>query len=383
MTALDIAITDDWELRGDGSGDMRVIQFETGRRFAQIFADEGLAVSFNVEVMQQLRHRELGGRFPSLAELADQWEQNVHELYGQGHDIQLHVHTQWSDADYTAEGWVLKGDWSMLRYGAQETRAMLSASKSYLEELMRRVDSDYRCVAYRAGGWCLAPSPHLVDILESLGITLDISITLGLHYDQLVDLDYRYIDEPYEPFYPQKDDARHVADTPGSLVCVPVAHLQQSSTRRIFEILAQRVPLIRQLVDGGEFLIPSSVPIAGSGANRYGGWGHSGSADGSRPSLLARIGRQVTARTITADISAMNLFQVRLMLGQLKRLGRSRGLDRLPVVLAHHTKDMGDTAVARGLASMIRRDEDLRTVTLQELASRLVAGQYRVRYAGH
>jgi hypothetical protein len=87
-----LALVDDWEVRGNGTGDPRVLQFEPMRRLVKIFNHYGIRGSFNVEVMQQLTYRKLEERFPELNVLADQWEEVVQESFRQGHDVQLHLH---------------------------------------------------------------------------------------------------------------------------------------------------------------------------------------------------------------------------------------------------------------------------------------------------
>jgi hypothetical protein len=54
---IHVALVDDWELRGDGSGDMEKIQIEPLRRLLDVYDRCGLKASINAEVMQQLAHR--------------------------------------------------------------------------------------------------------------------------------------------------------------------------------------------------------------------------------------------------------------------------------------------------------------------------------------
>jgi len=134
--AIYLAFVDDWEVRGNGTGDPRVLQFEPMRRLVKIFNNYGIRGSFNVEVMQQLAYQDLQERFPELKAIADEWEQVVEESFRQGHDIQLHLHPQWCDANYQGYGnWKLDGDWSILNYPSQQIRAMLLSGKQYLESL--------------------------------------------------------------------------------------------------------------------------------------------------------------------------------------------------------------------------------------------------------
>src|SRR5262245_48532818 len=96
-----LAFVDDWELSGDGSGDPRALQFAPMRELVDIYNAHGIRGSFNAEVMQQLAFRNLQREHPDLKTLADEWDAAVQDTFRQGHDVQLHVHPQWSDAEYT------------------------------------------------------------------------------------------------------------------------------------------------------------------------------------------------------------------------------------------------------------------------------------------
>src|SRR5438067_5427576 len=109
-----LALTDDWELRGDGSGDIAGIQFQPMRELLRIFDRHGARSTFLVEVMQQLTFRAEQDHFPQLKPLADAWDEHVRDALRRGHDVQLHVHPQWSEAVFENSGWRLGGDWSLL-----------------------------------------------------------------------------------------------------------------------------------------------------------------------------------------------------------------------------------------------------------------------------
>src|SRR5262245_28843409 len=99
MTLIHLVLSDDWELRGDGSGNMEALQFRTMRKLCDLYEARGLRASFNAEVMQQLTHLRQGRQNSELAALAEQWEQHVQDAYRRGHDVQLHIHPQWTQAD--------------------------------------------------------------------------------------------------------------------------------------------------------------------------------------------------------------------------------------------------------------------------------------------
>src|SRR5436190_3954413 len=172
---IHLVLTDDWELRGDGSGDMRHMQFATIRKLISIYDEFGLKGTFLPEVMQQLYHRKAGKLHPELASLADEWEATLRNVYTQGHDIQMHLHPQWNGAHYQGGAWNLSSPWAFADYSAAEVWSMLANAKTYLEELLRTVDPVYRCCAFRAGAWLAFPCDHLLKTLTDLGFVADLS----------------------------------------------------------------------------------------------------------------------------------------------------------------------------------------------------------------
>src|SRR5881394_3502417 len=145
-----LALTHDWELRGDGSGDIEEIQFAPMHRQLAIYKKFGARTTFLPDVMQQIRFREFQERNGELQRHADVWDEQAREAYAEGHDIQLHLHSQWSDARYENGKWHLNGAWSLLKYNHDIAERIIADSKRYLEELLQPVDPQYRCVAFRA-----------------------------------------------------------------------------------------------------------------------------------------------------------------------------------------------------------------------------------------
>ena len=74
---IHLALTHDWELRGDGSGDIEEIQFAPMRRLLEIYKNSGARTTFMPDVLQQIRFRSLTDQRPELKALADSWEEHV------------------------------------------------------------------------------------------------------------------------------------------------------------------------------------------------------------------------------------------------------------------------------------------------------------------
>ena len=226
---IHLALTHDWELRGDGSGDIEQIQFGPMRMLLEIYRKHGAATTFLPDLMQQLRFRALAANHPELKITAESWDDHVREAFQQRHDIQLHLHPQWLNAQFEYGCWRLDDDWSILNYDRETAVAMLADGKQYLESLLRPIDSSYRCLAFRAGALAAAPSDHLFKSLAGLGLQLDVSIAGGLIVNnQNLQLDYRNCEETFLPFYPVMEDARKVSEHREDIVCVPLIHFYGS-----------------------------------------------------------------------------------------------------------------------------------------------------------
>lgn len=377
---IHLALVDDWELRGDGSGDMRRIQFEPLRRLLQTHEAHGLKASINAEVMQQLRHRDLSARYARLGVLADEWEELLRDALRRGHDVQLHTHCQWSRAEFDGQKWNLLGDWNITRYPRSEADDIVARAKAYLEQLLRQVDPAFRVRSFRSGSWAIAPSDHMLDVLIANGIEMDISIVAGMRFaNTKLALDYSSVEEPFLPYYPLRSDARRVSSAREAIVCLPTFSFSVSlpffvglSAVRVATALLARVGLDKTHLTRK----PSGVALEPR-APAYQVWGE-------RKPLAQRMTAKLKAenRHYIADLSEMSEMLWRRLVREMRRRARASGASVVPVVLENHTKDLGDMRNIRGFASYIARQDDIEVVTLAEMASNLAAGCYPIRTRG-
>ncbi|MCA1591084.1 MAG: hypothetical protein LC754_00175 [Acidobacteria bacterium] len=373
-----LSLTDDWELRGNGSGDIERIQFRPMRELVRIYNKYGVRGTFNAEVMQQLTFREFEARHTELKTLADRWDEHVRETYGQGHDIQLHIHPQWSDARYEGGEWRLSGDWSILNYEPGQAHSMLRAGKEYLENLLRPVDPFYRCVSFRAGASIIAPSPHILSLLVKIGIEVDMSIVGGLHHDtRNVQLDYRNCEESFLPFYPRMEDSRRVSGRREEIVSVPIHHFHGSRRQFVKGLFSQ----VRRRA--GRF---TSAPAAKDGDGVSESYRRQEWAEKRHSSVLARINDKVVApflrgKHLTADLGVLSYPLMREMLRSIRRRARATGLPEVPMILSNHTKDIRDFAAIERFLGEASSAPDIRFITQSELAGKLRRGEFPVRKA--
>jgi hypothetical protein len=367
MTTIHLALVDDWELSGNGSGNIRQLQFEPMRRLTNIYDRLGIRGSFNAEVMQQITFRQHQDHQKELKILADEWDDMVRETFRQGHDIQLHVHPQWHNAEYQDGRWKLTADWSILNYSREEALQMLRSGKEYLENLLKDIDRNYRCVSFRSGAWCIAPSPHMLDLLVELGIVFDMSIVAGVKYDtRNIKLDYLGCEEEFLPYYPVMTDARKVSDKVEPIICVPTNCFYASRRQVLKHHLEKAIGKIRRKLAG-----PTTVTNNGRSVEAYGEeWAQ---IDGSLTKRIYRKGivPYLRGKHTISDLAQLDYPLMMEMLDSIRKRSRASGLTDVPVVLENHTKDLHNFSDLERFLKKAVESSDIRFVTLTELAADL------------
>ena len=366
MTTIHLALVDDWELSGNGSGDIRQLQFEPMRRLSSIYNRLGIRGSFNAEVMQQITFRQHQAPDNELKRLADEWDDIVSETFRQGHDIQLHVHPQWDNAEYQNGRWKLTADWSILNYSRDDALRMLRQAKEYLENLLKGVDRNYRCVSFRSGAWCIAPSPHMLDLLVELGIVFDMSIVAGVKYDtRNIKLDYTSCEEEFLPYYPVMTDARRVSDKAEPIVCVPTNCFYASRKQVLQHHLEKAVGKVKSKITG-----PTNIDNGRSVAAYGEEWAQ---IDGSLTKRIYRKGivPYLRGKHTISDLAQLDYRLMMEMLDSIRKRARASGLSDVPVVLENHTKDLRNFSDLEKFLQQVVESSDIKFVTLTELATAL------------
>ena len=366
MTTIHLALVDDWELSGNGSGNIHQLQFEPLRRLVSIYSRLGIHGSFNAEVMQQLTFREHQDQHKELKALADEWDETVRETFRQGHDVQLHIHPQWRNAEYQDGRWKLTADWSILNYSRADALHMLQHGKDYLENLLKAVDPNYRCVSFRSGAWCIAPSPHLLELLAYLGIVFDMSIVAGVKYDtRNIKLDYTTCEEDFLPYYPVMTDARKVSDKVERMICVPTNCFYASRRQVLQHHLDKAVSKIKNKIAG-----PTTVSNNGRNVEAYGEeWAQ---IDGPMKRVYRKaIVPYLRGKHTISDLAQLDYALMMEMLDSIRKRARASGLTDVPVVLENHTKDLRNFSDLERFLEKAVASSDIKFITLSELAANL------------
>lgn len=150
--------------------------------------EDGIPVTLFADVASvwQYRSLEIKSDYPRL------FDEQLLKAINSIHDVQLHMHPHWLTSGYNGNEWIMdtskfklcdvgfKDNKNSQKYYAED---LISNGKSYLENLLQQEKPNYRCLAFRAGGYGIQPEDQkLFKALLAEGFLIDSSVTPGLIY---------------------------------------------------------------------------------------------------------------------------------------------------------------------------------------------------------
>ena len=117
-----ILIEDDWEVLGNGLGNVAQLQYLPSLYFMKLAKRLGINLTFMVEVVQQLEFIKHLDQDYNIRVQKNLWDDNIRLMIDYGFDVQLHLHPQWLNAEYKDDYFFLRDNWNMGKYEPAERR---------------------------------------------------------------------------------------------------------------------------------------------------------------------------------------------------------------------------------------------------------------------
>lgn len=197
MRMPSIIITVDYELPGNGSGDVRTSVIEPTERLLKILGSRNIKMTVFFEIEEFLTFKKYTndlrrqlGYDPALLV-----EEQLKKMVQAGHEIGLHIHPQWIGAHYDGTDFMLFPENQCL-YDVFKTEdemtTYLNDRVTKLKTLVKKYDSLSEITCFRAGGLALCPEKLTLSAIRSLGIKADSSVVAGLYrVGKAINVDYR------------------------------------------------------------------------------------------------------------------------------------------------------------------------------------------------
>ena len=147
----------------------------------------------------------------------------VKDMVRRGHRIELHLHPHWIDAKYNGDGtWDYTNytHYSLYSLSKEEVARQFKDGVTYLTNLAREVDPNYKIVAFRAGGWTIQPFDVVKECFRENGIVIDSSVMRGACQDNKYSR-YDFRDAPDKECYRFSDNVCK-EDEKGEFIEVPI-----------------------------------------------------------------------------------------------------------------------------------------------------------------
>lgn len=194
----------------------------------------GFKVSFMAEVLQQLMFRKYAAKNRNLKIQADTWDETVRIIKERGHDIQLHLHPQWYQANYQDGHFKLGHQWNIADFSDFDQKEMIKQSIAYLQDILNPIDNSFSPIGFKAGSWALQPSQKIMTHLAEAGIRIVLGVGLGIKYvSEHFYLDYQELEEDMLPYYPDFQDVRRLAETEQPIYILPMPYFTERITTMV------------------------------------------------------------------------------------------------------------------------------------------------------
>lgn len=177
------------------------------------------------------------------------------EIIRRGHRIELHIHPHWIDAKFCNNKWDFSNfsHYCLNSFKKDEITSFFIEGTQMLESIAREVDSSYKVIAYRAGGWAILPFASMKEGFTAAGIKIDSSIIKGsiVHANGYT-LDFTCA--PEESMYRFSDDITQKNDS-GEFLELQIGSFNHNILSTLLNIIYHKnnPSLFKPLTDGTHF----------------------------------------------------------------------------------------------------------------------------------
>lgn len=179
------------------------------------------------------------------------YTQQLQDALKRGHDVQLHIHPHWLTSKYENSTIIPSLDFGLSDFTEKlqfnGIGGIIKQSIDELNQICIEATPDYKCVAYRAGGYNIWPSTsEILRKLHSQGILFDSSIAPGYYFKSTIsEVDFRNL--PSKPNWILNPDNYHNSSNENGIMEIPIATIPKTPfelpTRFKLKKYAYRAPI--------------------------------------------------------------------------------------------------------------------------------------------
>jgi hypothetical protein len=230
---INILLTFDYELPLGGiKGSFDDCLFEPTEKLLSLAKKKNVPLNFFADILGYEKFRSLG-----RTDFAIPFEKQLVAAFNSGHDIQLHLHPHWLETKIEKDKFYPSSKFGLDAYkdenGINSIEGIINSGIDALEKIIKKDSTDYKCIAYRGGGYVLNPdSDRILKALYSRGVFIDATISKGYFFkSDLSCVDYTSTPEKGNWFLSLNGDLTLENPDNKSLWEIPIA----SKPKSVFE----------------------------------------------------------------------------------------------------------------------------------------------------
>jgi hypothetical protein len=367
---IDLILSLDYEIFGNGAGDVMRDIIEPTSRLLDICDHHGAKLTIMFEVAEYWAFRKMEDKLNLGYSPANAMAEQAQNAISRGHDVQLHLHPQWIGAELKDRVWRVRIDqWCIaeLPHGLDDKEdeysitGALSKGKRTLERIICPVKPTYECIAFRAGGFHIQPSRYVIPAMKIAGLLIDSSVVQGLYVKSpLWRCDFRKAESNFGYWWTMADDVCRSGPDYEQILELPVySRLQSYITNLRWSKL--RAELKRRKLESH---YSGTIKQAGGIRSTY--------------KLTQILQKLASTHPVTVDFCKMN---AQSMIKAMEEVILTNGYRddeterTVPVVLIGHSKDFwNDKQLDSFLSTMesfSKHEGEIRFSTFRDVAEKL------------
>ena len=234
---LNVAFTFDYELFfGENNGTVEEILFSPTEELLYLLDKYNIKATFFVDVLSVYMHNKY-----NLNNYCEIFCKQIKKMIMKGHDVQLHIHSNWLMSKYKDGKWNFDlNSYRIHTFGFDDSadwsvQKIVAWGKKFLEDTLKPINQNYKCIAFRAGGYCIQPHRDLFKVLLNNGIYIDSSVAIGQKASYINEYDFTRVLKRAGWLIHANDEIENHSTTYENTICeIPVFYNKTSLFKRIF-----------------------------------------------------------------------------------------------------------------------------------------------------
>lgn len=243
-----IVLTIDYELHfGRETGNVKECMIDPTYILMNLCEQYNSKMTIFWDILHYYKLMEMENLYPEINNERKLIKKQIIDLVKKGHDIQLHLHSHWLDAEYKNSKWIFKYDrFSLQKLSHSRVEddintiiGCVKLSKELMEKIIKPIDPSYRVNTFRAGGYLIEPFNVISDALEKNDILIDSSVCPNLSIVNDI-FSYNFKNYPKLNSY-TFDESPSKINNIGNFTEIPIKTIYISKIRNLYFLLLKKI----------------------------------------------------------------------------------------------------------------------------------------------